>query len=460
MDAHAAPTRPRTPGWVTALGWTLAGLISLVLVWRVVVVNVSAMFALDAETAPEAAVRGVAWDARNSDALLREADTFVDQEPARARQLAKRALAANPANARAFLVLARLATADRAAYADLLARSADLDPQNVPTRLALTDLAIRQGDVRTALINLDAALRARPVLLSDVQPQLLALLDTQAGEVELRRFFQHAVPPWWQGLMGYASAQAPTAQLPLRLLDIRRDFSPAPGLAERQPVVARLARDAEWQSAFMVWMNGLTPEQRRATGNVYNGGFEMPFTDTTFDWRRTPRNGVEVEALPTFGTTGARALRLAFQGQIKSPELIGQTLLLAPGFSYELRARYRLESVRTQFGLEWEVSCGESRTPTVIASGDRHLGTTDWRDFTVKFAVPARCYPQHLALVLRGDAKLDLQAAGLAWFDDLQVVRGDAAEPVRAPVTIVPPVPSAAAGRGLKSKRSRTKRKG
>jgi hypothetical protein len=396
------------------------------LVWRIVVVNVSAMFALEAETTPSAAASAVAWDAGNGDALMREADTLVDRDPRRARELALRALAANPASSRAYLVLARLAAAehDTGAYADALARSAELEPQNAPTRLALADLALAQNDAGAALVNLDATIRARPAAAPNLYPKLLSLLATDAGETELRKLFARHIPAWWPAFFTYASAQGATVIVPLRLLDIRRSFDPSPGVVERQPVIARLAKEGEWQPAFFVWLNGLTPEQRRAAGNVNNGGFEMPFTTSTFDWRWPARNGVEIEALPTFGTTGARAMRLAFQGQVASPQLAAQTLLLDPGYTYDLRARYRLESLRSPFGVQWEVSCGATGSPQVLANSDRMVGTTDWRDFTVKFTVPGNCYPQQLSLVLRGDAKLDLQATGLAWFDDVQIIRG------------------------------------
>jgi tetratricopeptide (TPR) repeat protein len=428
--------------------WLVAGVIALVLVWRIVVVNVSAMFALEAETTPSAAASAVAWDGANGDALMREADTLVDRDPRRAQELAHRALAANPASARTYLVLARLAAAagDTRAYAAALARSAELEPQSAPTRLALAELALQQNDAGSALVNLDAAIRARPELAPELYPQMLALLATDAGETELRKVLARRIPVWWPAFFAYASAQGATPIVPLRLLDIRRNFDPSPGVTERQPVIARLAREGEWLPAFFVWLNGLTPEQRRAAGNVHNGGFEMPFTATTFDWRWPMRNGVEIEALPTFGTSGARAMRLAFQGQVVSPQLIAQTLLLDPGYAYELRARYRLESLRSPFGVQWEISCGATGSRQSLADGDRMVGTTDWSDFAVKFVVPANCYPQQLSLILRGDAKLDLQATGLAWFDDMQIVRGIAVGLSKSTASTVSNSPASAGG--------------
>ena len=423
--AESVPARSAHFG-ASWLPWVVAGLLALVLVWRIVVVNVSAYFAQEAVTTPAAAARGVAWDGGNGEALLREAATRIDRDPVRARELADQALLANPASARAYLVLAYIAdvSGDTRAYAAALARSAELEPQNAPTRLALAELALRQNDAEGALVNMDAAIRARPAVAIDLYPQMLALLGTAAGETALRKQFARQIPAWWPDFLSYAAGHADTVIAPLRLLDIRRNFDPSPGVLERQPVVARLAKEGEWQPALFVWLNGLSPEQRRAAGNVHNGSFEAGFTATTFDWRWPSHNGVEVEALPTFGTSGVRAMRLAFQGQVASPQLIAQTLLLDPGYAYDLRARYRLESLRTQFGLQWEISCGAAGSTKVLAEGERLVGTNDWRDSIVKFAVPADCYPQQLALVLRGNARLDLQASGLAWFDDMQVIRG------------------------------------
>jgi hypothetical protein len=54
------------------------------------------------------------------------------------------------------------------------------------------------------------------------------------------------------------------------------------------------------------------------------------------------------------------------------------------------------------------------------------VGSSDWKEFSTTFSVPTDCYPQQLALVLGGNAKLDLQATGLAWYDQLQIARGSA----------------------------------
>ena len=121
-----------------------------------------------------------------------------------------------------------------------------------------------------------------------------------------------------------------------------------------------------------------------------------------------------------------------------------------------LRGRYRLESVRTQFGVQWEDGCGGAAP---LATGERLVGTSDWREFTVRFAVSANCYPPQLALVLRGDAKLDLQATGLAWFDDVHVLRGAAAAPGKS-ATINDILAPAAAGGGEASSASRIRTRG
>lgn len=441
--------------------YALFGAACAIIGWRIVIVNLSAHFAQEAETTPAAAATAMAWNAHNADALLREADAIADRDPQRAQALARRALDANPASARAFLVLARLAAraGDTTRYAQMLSRSAELEPQNAPTRLALAELAVQQNDAAAALANLDAAIRARPSLAGEMYPQLLALARTPDGEAELARLLAQRVPMWWNGFFAHASAQADSVLVPLRLLELRRAVDPTPGVLDRQPLIARLASEREWQAAFFLWMNGLTPDQRRAAGNVYNGSFEVPFTATSFDWRHPARNGVEVEALPTFGTTGARALRLAFQGQVAAPRLVAQTLLLDPGYTYELRGRYRLESVRTQFGLQWELACGAQAAVPALATGERLVGTTDWREFTVRFAVPTQCYPQQLALVLRGDAKLDLQATGLAWFDDVHVLRGAAIAAGKS-ASMTDSLAPAAAGGGEASSASRIRTRG
>ncbi|MBS0319491.1 MAG: carbohydrate binding domain-containing protein [Proteobacteria bacterium] len=419
---------PRTPAWLYVVG----ALLAVTLVWRIVAVNLSAQFteiAIDEGVdAQPAATSAIAWDRDNAVALARDAALKMDTDPAGAEALAQRALRANPATAPAWLVLAGLAQkrGDNSASITYLKRAAEIEPQNPTTRLALANLALEQRDLGAALEDIDAAIRARPELGESLFPKMLAILAQPGGDAALRKLFARRIPDWWSTFFTYASTNAPTPLLPLQLLDARRAFAPPVSLKERSPIVDRLAKSGEWNAAFVVWLNGLSAEQRRAAGNVYNGAFEEPFTNTTFDWQWPRGNGADIAALSTFGTGGGRALRVAFQGQVRDPRLVTQTLLLEPGYHYDLRGRYRLESVRTQFGVEWQVTCGAAsagdRSPLV--AGDRLVGSSDWKDFSTTFTVPADCYPQQLTLMLIGDAKLDLQASGLAWYDEIQVVRG------------------------------------
>jgi hypothetical protein len=351
----------------------------------------------------------------------------MDSDPKAAAALARRALAANPALAPAYLVLAGIAqkAGDAAGSVAFLKQAAALEPQNPSTRLQLANLALADRDLPAAILNIDAALRSRPELTDELFPKLLAIAAQPGGDAAVQALLARRIPEWWPAFFAYASTNAAQPVLALQLLDDRRAVAPPPTLAERTPLIDRLAKAGEWNAAFVVWLNGLAPAQRAVAGNVYNGDFDAPFTGTTFDWQWPGNNGADVAALATFGTGGKRALRVAFQGQVSNPRLVTQTLLLEPGYQYDLQGRFRLESVRTQFGLQWQIACGVDGT-TPLASSDRLVGSSDWKEFSTTFSVPTDCYPQQLALVLGGNAKLDLQATGLAWYDQLQIARGSA----------------------------------
>ena len=421
---EAPPTSP--------LAWALGVAVAALLLWRIVAVNLSAQFVENAvddpDTAAASVVSALSWDAHNADALVREAAGKMESDPQAATVLAQRALRANPANARAYLVLAGVAAKAGDTHASIAyyRRAAELEPQNPTTRLELADLALVDRDIYAALDNIDAALRSRPDLNTTLFPKMLAIVAQPGGDAAVRKLLARKIPDWWPAFFSYASNSASSPLLALQLLDARRAYVPNPSLAERAPLIDRLAKAGEWNAAFVVWLNGLTVEQRRVAGNVFNGNFEAPFSNTTFDWQWSQGDGADVAALSTFGTGGGKALRVAFQGQVSNPRLVTQILLLQPGYQYDLRGHSRLESLRTAFGLEWQVSCGAGGGEP-IATSDRLLGTSDWKEFSTTFSVPADCYPQQLALVLRGNAKLDLQATGLAWYDEIQLVRGSAA---------------------------------
>ncbi len=249
IEALAQATgTPRTP----PLAWALGIVIAVVLLWRIVAVNLSAQFVENAVDDPDSAAAAVtsavSWDAHNADALARDAAGKMDTDPQAAAVLAKRALRANPALAPAYLVLAGIAAkaGDQRASIVYYKRAAELEPQNPSTRLELANLALADQDIYAALDNIDAALRSRPDLSANLFPKMLAIVAQPGGDAAVRKLLARRIPDWWPAFFSYASTAAPSPLLALQLLDARRAYVPNPSLAERTPLIERLAKAGEW----------------------------------------------------------------------------------------------------------------------------------------------------------------------------------------------------------------------
>ena len=88
--------------------------------------------------------------------------------------------------------------------------------------------------------------------------------------------------------------------------------------------------------------------------------------------------------------------------------------MLAPG-RYSLQLRARTSQLRSQRGLEWQLTCSDNRTR--IAAGATIRSQTQWTPLQLEFEVPAEnCEGQWLRLVnpaprgaaqaLRGEVQL------------------------------------------------------
>jgi len=88
---------------------------------------------------------------------------------------------------------------------------------------------------------------------------------------------------------------------------------------------------------------------------------------------------------------------MTFLGRNVGHTGLEQPLLLAPG-RYRLELSARTRDLRSQRGLEWQITCSDNRTR--IASGATLHHQRDWTPLQLEFEVPAEnCEGQWLRLV-------------------------------------------------------------
>jgi hypothetical protein len=408
-----------------AVVWRLLAVVCAVLAgWRLLVTGV-AEYHLDnlEEDARGAAERALAWDPASPEALRVAAGHWLEQDPDRALDLARRAFLAAPTDGRALVLLANLYLArGETGLADRLAGHArTLLPTKVAVLLPLADYWDRRGRIDLALEAMGQALAVDGRLGKQLFPLLLKLAENPRTRPALAPFA--ASPPgWWDGFFADLARRALDREAPLALLAFRRASAVPLSLRERQAMVERLQDDGDWAGAYLLWASGLEPAQRRWLGNLFNGGFELEPIPWGFDWRLPRLPGVSAVRQSTFGGQGEVSLRLGFEGRELVFRHLYQPLFLAPG-RYELRLLGRPDRLQGRGGLRWAVRCAGVEDQALGVS-ERFLGTSDWRRETVSFEVPAdSCTAQVIRLESEGRNLFDHRLQGEIWFDGFAIRR-------------------------------------
>ena len=373
----------------------------------------------------KAVASALSWNARYPDALTGQGNLLVDIDPEQAQVLLSAAIRGNPADASAYLNLAKASAPKNAERArKLVTMAVTLAPRREDVQLEAADFWLRQRRPNIALLHWSEALHVRPQLGDKLYPVMLRM----AQDPLMWPAFSDAYANgrrWWTNFIRYVAANSENTETLRALYHLRQNDGVVADAQERQAFLARLQRDGRWLDAYFAWLNSLEPTQIAMLGHVYNGSFEVPIGNEGFDWQAPKVQGVVVETVPTPGATGAKALHVVFQGGRAGFQHFYQFLLLDPG-RYRFHGRARLDNLDTEKGLRWAVRCAAN--DGLLAASEHFLGTDQWRHFGMEFAVPLEgCVAQILRLELDGQFGFELQAKGAAWFDDLAILwLGDA----------------------------------
>lgn len=413
---EAAKAEPRRrSGWKQAVQWAVVLGAGAFLVWCILVVGMGQYYAGEA---PE---KALAWDSQNPLALRNRAARLLKSAPAQAAHLLQAAIRQNPADARAFVMLAwlREQAGNIESARQLIKQAFALGPWQWRVQLDIAAFWVRRQRLDLAVRSWNRALQMQRSLAQKLFPVLLKIAAHPASRPALLPLVR-AAPGWWPGFFVYATNHADRLETLRALYHVPREDGPT--ARERQAFIARLQQEGQWEEAYFVWLNALDEEELRALGNLYNGHFELPLSDEGFGWRFSQPRGVEIKTASTYGAAGKQALRITFFGQRVRFHHLSQPLLLPPG-TYRLTGKFRLDDLETARGLQWQVYClAPSQQP--IAASARFLGASPWRRFSLFFEVPKEnCTVQLLRLELLGRAPADFEVQGVAWFDSMAIER-------------------------------------
>ena len=441
---------------VGALAWRgLVILIAGFLAWRIIVSGLAG-HALEqlrnGDTAAAQRILGIMPG--QPEALYQEAMALLPTDGAGAEVQLANAYRWNPARARPLMALADLALArDELERADALVEAAvKLEPANHAIHRGAAVFWLNRGQLELGLQHLSQTLEAWPGPNQDLLDIFVRFAEDPAIRIALKPLAQNP-PPWWPAFFQRLAQRALNVDAVRFAYGLSTLTSQTPVTPEeRQAYIQRLVKESLITEAYLTWVNGLSPAERKHMGLLHNGSFELPLGKEVFDWQWSPHRQVVVRTAATVGVAGERALQLIFRGQKGRFQHLHQALYLDPG-TYRLSGKVQLDSLTSQGGLRWTLRCLQPRQ-VVLGESDRFLGSEKWRGFKLDFEVPEDCQLQEIRLESAGRVSLEQKISGEIWFDDLAVRRttgltaaaradglargresGEVSEPDGAPVT-------------------------
>ncbi len=207
-------------------------------------------------------------------------------------------------------------------------------------------------------------------------------------------------------------------------------------IAERGLADSRLAREyvnylygkREYQAAAYAWASYLGPHRDGYLESnwVFNGGFESGLSDSAFDWRIHARDGVEAAEDTHVAQTGARSLRIHFDGKENFDyNDVGQTAFVKPG-RYLFEAYLRIEGITTDKGVGLHLYDAESGSRLDIRL-EELTGTHDWTKIERVVVVPRETRLLKIEVSRQHSMKFDNQIAGTVWIDSVKLTPGSIA---------------------------------
>jgi tetratricopeptide (TPR) repeat protein len=401
----------------------------VVLAWRIGALGVAQIYGERLDQDGAAAARQMLnWHGGEPEALYRLGSALTAADPETARALLAEAYRLNPTRAWPLLMLGKLAASqgEMTRAEPLVEMAATLAPVSPSVQEAVAAFWAEQGRLDRAFIHWSRAIQAG----SPQTPRLFAvfreLLKTPEGLAAFAEIARR--PPQWFEPFFIQTAEGQTdVRIVKAVYDMRRVAGGVPlSSQERMAYVARLLREEDFEGAYLAWINSLLPGQRQQLGLLYNGGFELPFTGSGFDWHVVKHERVSIARAPVEDGQG-QSLRIVFGFSRTRFDHFYQPLYLSAG-AYRVSGRYRSDKLYSESGLRWMAQCRATRSakgsePSALGESQRILGSEDWTNFSFEFEVPESCVYQQLRLASADTQRLDEATDGTLWFDDLQIVR-------------------------------------
>jgi hypothetical protein len=282
---------------------------------------------------------------------------------------------------------------------------------------------LRQGQVREALTEIHRAVAGDPTLVP------LAASRAWRATGDMSRVLAEVIPATREAYLSALDAFVidgaldPALAVWKQLIKLNQPIE----LERVNRFVEDLAAANRVEDAQEVWheaevLSGVLPRGTREFPLVTNGGFEQDATNGGFDWRILPVAGVEYDFDATVMHSGARSLRITFDGKTNVDFVhVGQRVPVQPHTRYRLAAFFRTESVTTDSGICLLILHPSGEGTPDVRSPDL-TDTQPWKPSEVEFTTGPATRLLDIRLRRAPSTKLDSKIRGTVWVDDVTLV--------------------------------------
>jgi tetratricopeptide (TPR) repeat protein len=208
-----------------------------------------------------------------------------------------------------------------------------------------------------------------------------------------------------------------------RLLTLR----PSAEMAQFVPLINGLIAQERVDEALRIWRQALEvtnwPHDPSSNSSVvFNGGFEHDILNGAFDWQEDPISGAAFGLDDDVTHTGARALRIMFDGTANLDfQNLRQLCSVQPGRHYHFAAFVRLEGISTDSGIRFAIYDTFHPASLQILTPDL-VGSHAWSPMETDLVTGPETHLLTIALRRLPSWKFDNKLRGTVWVDDVSLI--------------------------------------
>lgn len=362
-------------------------------------------------------------ESRNADVVyaLARMQLYADQDPARARETLRHAVALNPHSAWYWLDLsiADQQLGDEATQSRDLLRASAADPRTPVIAWETANFYLVSGD------NASALQRLRTVIENDPNrsPSALRLAWRATGSADA--ILEQALPDSSRAYLQFVDvliAERRTDDA-MRTWTTLKEKKLLPDAAKAGRFIEYLLREQHVDEAAQVWRDvEQDPSALKSDpmGNVdlVDPGFEDEGISGGFAWRIAPPASVNMAFDDDVFYHGNRSLRLDFNNDGMSQPGISRLIPVEPGATYHVVTAVRSEGVRSADIPHWIAT--DAYTHKFLGASAPFMSQGTWQDISFDFTAPA---DTHLIALLAFRDQSQTLIKGTIWLDDLRMVK-------------------------------------